>query len=173
MDIQYLLDRLENVLASGSRIPFTGKTMVDEHECLDIVDQLRVAIPEEIKQAKRVVGERDRLVLDAEEQAKRIIAHAQEQVALMVTQHEVVKAAESKARKIIQEAELEAMGRREGSDRYAIETLATLENHLNELLAVVKNGLRSLEKNGRRTAPKDSVVEASKESRPKAKGEVS
>lgn len=157
MDIQYLLDRLETVLASGSRIPLTGKTMVDEHECLDIVDQLRVAIPEEIKQAKRVMGERDRLIQDAEEQAKRIVAHAQEQVALMITQHEVAKAAEAKARRIIQEAETEAAGRRDGSDRYALETLTTLENHLNELLGVVRNGLRSLDKDGRRATSRDGV----------------
>ena len=47
MDMQYLLDRLEAVLTSGSRLPLTGKTMIDEHECLDIIDQLRVAIPED------------------------------------------------------------------------------------------------------------------------------
>ena len=61
MDILYLLDRLETVLTSGSRVPLTGKTVVDEHECLDIIDQLRVAVPEEVKQAKRVQGEREQL----------------------------------------------------------------------------------------------------------------
>lgn len=159
MDMQYLLDRLETVLTSGSRIPLTGKTVVDEHECLDIVDQLRVAIPEEIKQAKRVIGERDRLLHDAEEQAKRVVAHAQEQAALLATQHEIAKAAEARARRILQEAEAEATERREGSDRYAAETLTELENRLNELLGLVRNGLRSLDKNGRRASLRESAKE--------------
>ena len=144
MDILQLLDRLETVLSSGSRIPFSGKTVVDEHECLDILDQLRVAIPEDVKQAKRVQNERDRLLRDAEDQAARIVAHAQEQVSQMVEQHEVARAAEAKARLILQDAELEASERREGADRYAAETLGSLEHQLTEQLNVVRNGIRAL-----------------------------
>ncbi len=144
MDILQLLDRLETVLSSGSRIPLTGKTVVDEHECLDILDQLRVAIPEDVKQAKRVQSERDRLIRDAEDQATRIVAHAQEQVSQMVQQHEISRAAEAKARLILQDAELEASERREGADRYAAETLASLEHQLTEQLNVVRNGIQSL-----------------------------
>ncbi|MGI5837615.1 MAG: hypothetical protein ACOX87_14145 [Chloroflexota bacterium] len=171
MDMQYLLDRLEAVLTSGSRLPLTGKTMIDEHECLDIIDQLRVAIPEEIKQAKRVIADRDRLIQDAEEQAKRIVAHSQEQVAVMVTQHEITKAAEAKARRILQDAEAEAVERKEGSDRYALETLTALEDHLNELLGVVRNGLRSLDKNVRGTASRDEGRDGAMELPPRVKGE--
>jgi hypothetical protein len=144
MDILQLLDRLETVLSSGSRIPLTGKTVVDEHECLDILDQLRVAIPEDVKQARRVQTERDRLIHDSEEQASRIVAHAQEQVSQMVEQHEIARAAEAKARLILQDAELEANERREGADRYAEETLAALEHQLSEQLGVVRNGIRAL-----------------------------
>ncbi len=144
MDILQLLDRLETVLGSGSRIPLTGKTVVDEHECLDILDQLRVAIPEDVKQAKRVQSERERLLDDAEDQAARIVAHAQEQVSLMVQQHEIARAAEAKARLILQDAELEAEERRDGADRYAVETLSALERELAEQLNVVRNGIRAL-----------------------------
>ena len=144
MDILQLLDRLETVLSSGSRLPFSGKTVVDEHECLDILDQLRVAIPEDVKQAKRVQNERDRLLRDAEDQAARIVAHAQEQVSQMVDQHEITRAAESKARLILQDADLEASERRDGADRYAAETLSALEQQLSEQLNVVRNGIRAL-----------------------------
>lgn len=144
MDILQLLDRLETVLSSGSRIPMTGKTVVDEHECLDILDQLRVAIPEDVKQAKRVQSERDRLLRDAEDQATRIVAHAQEQVSQMVEQHEIARAAEAKARLMLQDAELEATERRDGADRYATETLTLLEQELTEQLNVVRNGIRAL-----------------------------
>lgn len=146
MDILHLLDRLETVLTSGSRIPLTGKTVVDEHECLDILDQMRVAIPEEVKQAKRLQSERDRLIQDAEEQAARVVSHAQDQASTMAQQHEIVKAAEAKARRILEEADREVDDRRDGADRYARETLAQLERQLEEQLTVVRNGIRSLTK---------------------------
>lgn len=144
MDIVQLLDRLETVLGSGSRIPLSGKTIVDEHECMDILDQLRVAVPEEVKQAKRLQAERDRLLHDAEAQAARIVAHAQDQASAIVEQHDIVKAAEARARKVLQDADLEAAERRDGADRYAAETLARLERHLDEQLSVVRNGIRAL-----------------------------
>jgi cell division septum initiation protein DivIVA len=144
MDILQLLDKLETVLASGSRIPLSGKTVVDEHECMDILDQLRVAIPEEVKQAKRVHADRERLIRDAEDQASRIVAHAQDQVSSMVEQHEIARAAEARARKILQDAEIDAAECRDGADRYAADTLAQLEQYLNEQLGVVRNGMRAL-----------------------------
>jgi vacuolar-type H+-ATPase subunit H len=126
----------------------SGKTVVDEHECMDILDQLRVAIPEEVKQAKRLQNDRDRLLQDAEDQAARIVAHAKDQASGMVQQHDIVRAAEAKARLILQDAEREADERREGSDRYAAETLAQLERHLDEQLTVVRNGIRALSRRG-------------------------
>jgi hypothetical protein len=59
VDFMYLLDRLEEALATGSRLPLTARTLVDEQECLDILDQMRVAMPSEIKEARRVIAERD------------------------------------------------------------------------------------------------------------------
>lgn len=146
MDILYLLDRLESVLAGGSRIPLSGKTLVDERECLDIIDQLRVAVPEEVKQAKRLQAERERMVEDAEGQASRIVAHAQEQASEMVEQHDVARAAEARARRILEEADLEAEERRQAADRYALDSLMELEKRLTDLQKVVRNGIRSLGK---------------------------
>src|SRR5512146_383430 len=144
MDIMQLLDRLETVLSGGSRIPLSGKTMVDEHECMDILDQLRIAVPEEVKQAKRLQSDRDRIIRDAEERAERIIAQAREQASASAEQHEIVRAAEARARLILQAADAEAEERRDGADRYAAETLAQLERHLDEQLTVVRNGIRAL-----------------------------
>ncbi|MGE5620195.1 MAG: hypothetical protein ACM3US_13175 [Sphingomonadaceae bacterium] len=162
MDIMYLLDRLETVLTTGSRIPLSGKTVVDEHECLDIIDQMRVAIPEEVKQAKKMQGERERLLQEAEERASRIVAHAQEQASSMAQQHEIVRVAEAKARRILEEAEAEARERREGADRYAAESLAELESRLTELLGIVRNGIRALDReewrNGRKVDSREQTA---------------
>ncbi len=148
MDMMQLLDRLETILSSGSRIPLSGRTVVDEHECMDIVDQLRIAIPDEIKQAKRLQSDRDRVIRDAEERAERIIAQAREHSATLAEQHEIVKAAEARARAILQDADAEAEERREGADKYAAETLMQLEHHLTEQLSVVRNGIRALSRGG-------------------------
>lgn len=148
MDIQQLLDRLETVLSSGSRIPFIGKTLVDEHECMDILDQMRIAIPEEVKAAKRVQSDRDRVMREAEDRAERIISHAREQADEMAEQHEIVRAAEARARAILQDAEAEAEERRDGADRYATNTLMQLETQLAEQLDIVRNGIGALSRSG-------------------------
>ncbi len=165
MDILYLLDRLEAALTSGSRVPLTGKAVVDEQECLDIIDQLRVAIPEEVKQAKKLQTERERLLQEAEERAARVVAHAQDQASVMAQQHEVAKVAEAKARRLLEDAEADARERREGADRYAAETLSDLESHLNELLSVTRNGIRALDhpdrgNNGYNDAQKERLAKA-------------
>jgi hypothetical protein len=153
VDIMHLLDRLETVLTSSSRIPMTGKAVVDEQECLDIIDQLRVAIPDEVKQAKRLQQDKDRIVQDAQEQATRVVAHAQDQASNMMLQHEITRAAEAKARRLMEEADREARERREEADRYAAQTLAELDRRLVEVQMVVRNGIRSLSRGPDRDHP--------------------
>src|SRR5205814_8364858 len=72
MDILYLLDQLEEVLGAGSRLPLTSRTLVDEPEILDILDQIRVSIPEEVKAGRRLTQERDQVISDARAEAERI-----------------------------------------------------------------------------------------------------
>jgi cell division septum initiation protein DivIVA len=157
VDIMHLLDRLETVLTTGSRIPMTGKAVVDEQECLDIIDQLRVAIPEEVKQAKRLQLDRDRIIQDAEEQAARVVSHAQDQASTMMLQHEITRAAEAKSRRIMEEADREAKERREEADRYAAQTLSELDRRLAEIQIVVRNGIRALSRAPERDQPVDDA----------------
>ncbi|MER3406140.1 MAG: ATPase, partial [Chloroflexota bacterium] len=63
VDVLQLIDRLEALISSGARLPLTSRALVDEQEVLDILDQLRMAVPEEIRQAKRLSQERERLLL--------------------------------------------------------------------------------------------------------------
>src|SRR5205807_9205487 len=77
MDILYLLDQLEEVLGAGSRLPLTSRTLVDEPEILDILDQIRVSIPEEVKAGRRLTQERDQVVADARAEAERILREAE------------------------------------------------------------------------------------------------
>jgi hypothetical protein len=148
-----LLDRLEEVLASGSRLPFSSRTMIDEQECLDILDQIRVALPEEIKLARRVTAEHDSIVAEAEARGQQIIREAEERAAEKVEEHALVRAAQARAEQV----EAEAMARsdeiRREADEYAYETLAELEGNLEQLLLTVRKGVRALQStNGTRSA---------------------
>jgi DNA anti-recombination protein RmuC len=145
IDILYLLDRLEEVLNSGSRVPFMGsRTLIDEQECLDILDQIRVALPEEIKQARRVTAERDSILAEAEARAQQIIREAEERAAEKVQEHALVRQAQARAEQIEAEAERRCAEMRREADEYVYETLLNLERDLDQLLQTVRKGTRAL-----------------------------
>src|SRR5687768_798095 len=78
MDIQHLVDRLEDLIDEGRHMPFSKFTMVDEERALELIDQMRISIPEEIEKAARVLAQRDRVLAQANEEAARIVQQARE-----------------------------------------------------------------------------------------------
>ena len=145
IDILYLLDRLEEVLNSGSRVPlFTSRTMIDEQECLDIRDQIRVALPEEIKGARRVNAERDAIIAEAEARAQEIIREAEERAAQQIEEHTLVRQAEQRAQQVEAEASRRAAEIERDAEDYAYEKLSELESQLEQLLLTVRKGTRAL-----------------------------
>lgn len=143
--ILQLIDRLEALVTDGVRFPLTSKAVVDEHEFLDIIDQLRVAVPEEIKQARRVTVEKDRVIGGAQTEAEKIVSEAQERAQTMLKDNELVKSAEQQAQTIITEAQATAREIRDGADDYALQVLMGLETELNRLVAQVRRGRATLE----------------------------
>ena len=144
-DFMYLLDRMEEALAAGSRVPLTDRTLIDEQECLDILDQMRVALPDEVKYARRVMAEREHLLAQAREEAERIIRNAELRAGRMVEEHALVRAAQARALHIEDEAERDAQRIRAEADRYAGLLLSRVSDRLEQALGSVKAGLRDLE----------------------------
>jgi hypothetical protein len=144
IDILYLLDRLEEVLNAGSRLPFSSRTMIDEQECLDILDQIRVALPDEIKQARRVNAERDGIIAEAEARAQQIVREAEERATEKVEEHTLVRQAQARAEQVEDDAERRSAEIRREADEYAYDTLAELEAELEQLLLTVRKGTRAL-----------------------------
>lgn len=147
VDILYLLDRLEEVLAGGTRLPF-NRTVVDEQECLDILDQIRVAVPEEIKSAQRVVRERDQMLEQAETEAARLLREADQRIAGQVSNHALVRAAEERAAEIEDEAQRLAEEVHRDADAYAYQLLKRLQKHLVQIEESVDQGLQELGASG-------------------------
>lgn len=144
IDILYLVDRLEAVLNAGQRVPFTNKIMIDERECLDIVDQMRIVIPEEIKQARRVSQDRDRITGQAQEEAERIIARAHEQADRLMDEQGLLDRVREREREIVDEAEGTASEICDGADQYALQLLDELNRRLGGMLGEVQAGIDSL-----------------------------
>lgn len=145
VDFMYLLDRLEEALVTGSRVPLMARTLVDEQECLDILDQMRVAMPNEIKEARRVIAERDHILAQAREETERIVRGAEHRASRMVEEHAIVRSAQTRAIQIEEAAEQEAGSIREEADKYAETILLRVQERLDQALTNVRAGLRELE----------------------------
>lgn len=144
MDILHLIDRLEELLNQSRPFPFTHNVMIDEDRMLDIIDQMRVAIPEEIKKAQQVLNQRDRILAQAQEEANRTISIAREKQEQMVERDSIVQAAHAKANEILALAQIERSNSRQEADEYALETLRRLEIELERFLNQVRNGINVL-----------------------------
>lgn len=144
MDILTLIDQLEALVNEGWRIPFTAKTVVDENAFFDLIDQMRVSIPQEVKRANDLLQEREKVLAQAAQEAERIIEEAREKAARLVDEHEIVAAARAEAESIKAEARRKAEDICKGADEYAMSILTQLESELSALLKTTTNGLEQL-----------------------------
>lgn len=145
MDILHLVDRLEELFNDSRPVWLTHSVMVDENRMLDIIDQMRVAVPEEIRKAQQVVTQRDRILAQAKEEANRTIAIAREKAEKQLEDNEVIQSAKVRAEQIIDQAHKEAAQNQKEADKYILETLTSLEIHLDRLLSQVRNGITTLQ----------------------------
>lgn len=119
--------------------------IIDQAEALEWIDQLRVTIPEEVKSARRVNSEADRLLEQAREEAERILARAQEQATYLIEERELTRQAEELGQEIVRQAQTEADQTRRGADDYAAEVLVNLEREVMKTLKTIKGGLDLLD----------------------------
>jgi hypothetical protein len=141
LDIQHLVDRLEETLNGGKHVPFTGQTLIEEQRALELIDQMRISIPEEIEKAKRVLRERDRVMAQANEEAARIRELAREKSETLIQRDAITQAAQARAASIVEQSRHEADTIRSEADQYVIDVLSDLEDALTRTLAVVRNGI--------------------------------
>jgi len=144
MDILHLIDRLEELLNESRPLPFTHNVIVDEDKMLDLIDQMRVAIPDEVKKAQQVLSQRDRILAQAQEEANRTLAIAREKSEQLVERDAIVEAAKARAEQIKAQALADIGVTRQEADEYVYESLTKLEMELDRMLTQVRNGIRTL-----------------------------
>ena len=128
-----MIDELETALAEGRRLPFTGHLLVDEERLLDIIDRMRVAVPEELKQARRIIGEQEQLLSDAQSRVQEVLE-----------ERGLLAAVDAERARLIAAAQDEADGIRKDADAYARQVLEDLEQRLARWTTTVQNGLKEL-----------------------------
>jgi cell division septum initiation protein DivIVA len=156
MDILHLVDRLEEVFNSGTAIPLSHKLMVDEDRVLEIIDQMRVSIPEEVKKSQQVLAQRDRILAQAQEEAARTVQIAKEKSDQMVGREAMVQQAQAKAEQILQAARVDAEQIRAEADDYTLDVLTKLEAELVKSLTQARNGIARLRAEAPVTEPASS-----------------
>ena len=159
MDILHLIDRLEELFNDSKAVPLTHSVMVDEDKMLDIIDQMRIAIPEEVKKAQQLLAQRDRVMAQATEEANRTVEIARGKAEELVHRDLVVQEAQRRADQIISQARGDAENIRRDADDYVTITLQRLQDELNKLASQVQNGLRVVEEDQMRRAPNPATKE--------------
>ena len=152
MDILHLVDRLEELFNQSRPIPLTHNVIVDEDRMLDLIDQMRVAIPDEVKKSQQILAQRDRILAQAQEEANRTLAIAREKSEQMVEREAIVQAAQSRADEIASQEKTGINQSRQEADDYVIDTLRYLESELERYLNQVRNGILTIQKDQAETA---------------------
>jgi F0F1-type ATP synthase membrane subunit b/b' len=159
MDILQLIDRLEELFNDAKAVPFTHNVVVDEDRMLEIIDQMRIVIPDEVKKAQQILGQRDRFLAQAQEEADRTIALAREKADQLAMKDNIVQEAQRRAEQIIAQARADAEATRRDADDYVVDTLMQLKDNLEKVLNQVHNGVRSLQEDQvRKAIPASSAV---------------
>ena len=147
MDILHLIDRLEELFNDSSSLPLTKKVVIDEEKLLDLIDQMRLAIPDEIKKAQSITNQKERIIAQSHEEANRTVALAREQSEKLVSKDVIVQEARIIAEDIIKRSRAETELIKKEADQYAVDSLDYLEIELSKILTQVRNGMMTLKEN--------------------------
>ena len=156
MDILHLIDRLEELFNESRAIPFTHNVVVDEEKMLDLIDQMRVAIPDEMKNAQQVMAQRDRILAQAQEEANRTLVLAREKGDQLLEKDSIVQNAQTYAEQRATDIIGEADQSRRDADHYVMETLTHLELELERYLNQVRNGIRTVQESSAEAEPEEA-----------------
>jgi hypothetical protein len=171
MDILYLVDRLENLIAGSRRMPLLNQIMLKESDILNIIEQMRTAIPDEIKQSRRIIQEKERILAQAQADASALLSRAREETERAMNREGLLRAAEDRSQEMVRQAEERAEQIKIEADAYVVETLRALRDHLASIELDIDRSILSIEKglasmgvdsdeDGTGEAPDDSYPDA-------------
>jgi len=138
MEILSILETLEDAVEKSITVPFSGKCLLDKEEILEIIKEIRLKLPDDIKQAKWVKEERQRILLEAQKEANNVVKDAENKISSLVDEHEITKKAYEQANEIISNAQKNAREIRLGTREYADSVLNKVEEILKDTIEVIQ-----------------------------------
>lgn len=145
MELFNIINEMEELIESSPKVPMTRRVLVDEDRLLDYLDRIRTSLPEELRQAKWVLQEREKVITDSKREALRIIEDAEKQLEKKADESEITRKAHDLAAQIKSQAEDVARQIKQGARDYADEILADLEERLESILKQISEGRAELQ----------------------------
>lgn len=154
MEIFTLLETIEDLLENSRTLPFSNKVIVDKDEISDIIKEIRLKLPDELKQAKWVKEERTRIIQEAEKEGEDIVKEAENRIIAMIDEHEITRKAYDEKQRIIESANEIARQMSEGTKEYADnilgeveETILALKNNIEAAQATIDSAVNTIKNN--------------------------
>ena len=146
MKTEKLLEELENLIETSSHMPLTNKKMIEEEDIMRLVDALTESLPLELEESRRIVAERDRIIVEGQQQAEALVAQAKEYIQKLTEESELVKQAQEHANHIIAEANKSSEELKNSSIQYASDVFKYVESNLEKTLESLKENRQTLQK---------------------------
>ena len=144
MEVLTLLEAIEEMLGRSANIPLTKKSLVDKDELLSVISEIRMKLPDELKQAKWVKEERQKILVDAQKEANQLIKEAENRIIAMIDEHEITRKAYEQKAEIIETANEMYREMCKGTKEYADNILEKVEGVLQDALKTIENNRREL-----------------------------
>ncbi len=145
MNIDDYLESLEALLDEAWTMPLTGgKAVVDVNKVNEIIEDIRLSMPNEIKQAKMIVADRADIIAKAKNEAEYIVRNAEERAHQMTAQEEIYRQAQAKATEMLEQAQQKSREMRHAATEFAETVLKNCENTLNTSIGEVKQARSAL-----------------------------
>lgn len=140
-----LIDELQEIVEGAFTLPLSGgKTVVNTDRIREIIDEMRINLPQEVRQAKNIAADRTNIIAKAKEEAEDIVQRAEERAKTMVSQNEIVRQAQKKADEIIFNANNESAKIKQAANVYVDNVLKKADEQMSENLAALKKTRQSL-----------------------------
>lgn len=138
MDILNLLERIEDIIEEASKFPLSNKVMIDKEEVLEVINEIRLKLPDEINRASWVAKERQRILNEAQSEADELIDKVRDQQKYLIEESEIVKQAQKYAEQLIEDAERKASDMKIGAYNYSDEILSKLQDRIREINSIIE-----------------------------------
>ncbi len=163
MDVLGLIDEIEDIVETASSLPLTSKVLVQKEELLDIISELRIKLPDEIKQAAWIKEERERIISEANKDAEQIIKETRLKLEELVSKEEVLKEANERAKDLMNKAQIASTNLKRSSLEYSDKLLMNAQENLKDMITTLNENRTELRKMSASVSQENHVAQEKEE----------